>query len=1648
MPPAPLIHEKLEAFHRRWRHLILLRTACGAGAVLLGGLALAALLDRFLLVPDSVRIVLSAAVYLGTLLMAWWLAGRLLARRRDERTLARMVERAEPRLREDLLSAVELGGEGRGWDSPTFRARLRESVSGRLADVRVEALLPRRLVLRWLMAAGAVLTVCLLLLCLPGLRFSHALLRAAAPLANLERRGSFDIRLITPGPRDVVVPLGDAVPVTAQITGGQPARIELEAFEGGRSLGSKPMTADATGSFTATVQVNSQPVTYRVRADDSLTRRFTLLPRARPQVAQFTKTYRFPAYSRLPAKMLTEESGDLAALTGTEVELELHINQPVRSGELSLETETGTNSINLTVTAPDRLRGIITLTNAGTYRVRLVAAETGFESRLGAQFELRPLADLVPRVEITQPRKDLIAPADEVIDLRGRAEDDLALTGIVQAVRVNEGAWTEFPISNAPAPAVNIARRWDLLALNLNPGDQVATRLIATDLKGNRAESAPLKISIAAPGFDATRLRAFELTRAFRDSLTDLRQALRVAVKAATEAPSQAGRGASALQSKQVILRVSAEVTAAARAAARSWALLKQALPQVRPGREAAELTAAGWMLAQMHHGALAEAQAAINAMEAATGTNLNRTSVHPVTQPLKRAEDGAANLENLSGDLLAAQQADLLAETLAYLAGEYRRLADRAGDTNTSPPTREALSKRLSSLARESRTAEEMLNTAGGRLPRNMTSRLTLARETIGAARATLEKNLAANADAAALTAVTAQTHKALDSALTTLLPLQKELSTRAERARQSLAKQGGTAFATVDHLRQRGEALAKPQGRKGGSNDRKAAESVTQPTAAWPAAAAQLRARADLEEARPDADPRFVADLSHTLQAVEALRAAHGARMDQAVAPLKRLGTALRVIESHQELTDNLGAIRELAGQERFEPHAPVAGTARPRDWQWVAGSWPAIAGELRAAGMPGSAAAVIQEAGQTAPAAAVEQEMSARFTQRRLPLPVPERLEELLAHLTRAAEPLQPVVNAARGVIAEVVPALSERMKGLAAAAEQLEQQTAAEAARSDPAQTASTREAAKQLLEAQREFNRQIEELRAELRREANAQNLADAEGRERARDADDASAMLREPPQKAEESLREAAAPASPTPPPDNLRAAARQQRLTADVLKQLARHFDPQNKGNVAESRAALRQAESDLGLKSTMDAQYELARTMAEMAQKPPEEMLKALKQAAEQDPAVRKELQALARNALNAAENSLTQAAREEKALAAQVRAMADTQKRQAANLAEQAKLVRDEARKLAREDLPAAKAKSEEAGIKNANDLDTAAQALARAAKPGELPDAMEPLAREVEAMAGPLREASAMLREAQQTAAAAAKSGDAKARAAQAQTGRAADQAVRLAERAAEIAGALKSTAETNARKLSQAAPQQALIEQETRKAAELLERAGSLQQQLQNAQAAALQEVAAETRNLAETALPPARQALSSSPDAVTAEPPVQAARAALEEQVARLQAALSGAGSSPQTPNGAQQSEGTPTSQQQAQAMAKAMEKMNSQQAASPNGKPSAASAQQAQSLLASAQQKAMNAARASLQQAQDGQGAEGLTLAQGQAAGALPELAPLAPGEWGKLRRQDAAEMMQSRGEGVASEYRTMVETYFRVVAERVRQK
>src|SRR6185295_215418 len=108
-PLDPRIAAKLRAFAQRRRKLILVRGLCSAIGMLLGTMMIVALVDWLLVLSDEVRWTLSAAAYLAVLVVEWRTCLRQLVHAPDPRRLARLMEHAAPKLREDLLSAVELG---------------------------------------------------------------------------------------------------------------------------------------------------------------------------------------------------------------------------------------------------------------------------------------------------------------------------------------------------------------------------------------------------------------------------------------------------------------------------------------------------------------------------------------------------------------------------------------------------------------------------------------------------------------------------------------------------------------------------------------------------------------------------------------------------------------------------------------------------------------------------------------------------------------------------------------------------------------------------------------------------------------------------------------------------------------------------------------------------------------------------------------------------------------------------------------------------------------------------------------------------------------------------------------------------------------------------------------------------------------------------------------------------------------------------------------------------------------------------------------------------------------------------------------------------------------------------------------------------
>jgi len=185
----PVVMEKIGRFSRRRKALILWRGICGALAVWFATMITLALVDRFIVIPDIVRLVLSVTGYVATAVVFWVESGRHLVHLPGPREIARLIEVAAPQLREELLAAVELAETSRQphWDSDEFREAVQKVVASRVMRIEVEELLTGKMISTWLYSALIALALFLVLLVVPGLRFPQFFMRAALAIANMER---------------------------------------------------------------------------------------------------------------------------------------------------------------------------------------------------------------------------------------------------------------------------------------------------------------------------------------------------------------------------------------------------------------------------------------------------------------------------------------------------------------------------------------------------------------------------------------------------------------------------------------------------------------------------------------------------------------------------------------------------------------------------------------------------------------------------------------------------------------------------------------------------------------------------------------------------------------------------------------------------------------------------------------------------------------------------------------------------------------------------------------------------------------------------------------------------------------------------------------------------------------------------------------------------------------------------------------------------------------------------------------------------------------------------------------------------------------------------------------------------------------------
>jgi hypothetical protein len=359
------------------------------------------------------RVALLAAMLAAFLYAFWRLVWNELQRVEDDDTVALRIERGHPELKGRLISTVQLTRELRL--SPALATS--GDLIGALEAETIDA--SRAINFSDIINFGAIKKAALVALGLVLFAAGLAAWRAdfAKTLLSRLTLGSVDyptaarIVSLTPGGK---IPRGE--PFTAELRldaqGFIPDEATLEVRSASGETAILPMVkapdqADASLlRYICTMEHVLEDCSFRAIAHDARVKAWQeLAVLQRPEIKSLQLRYDFPAYANKPSE--TSTIGDLRALAGTNVHIDIRLNKPVTRARLQARTPTAVRDpIDLPLSENGTLASAdIAVTENGFYKILLTCVD-GFDNLNPIDYSVTAVKDRAPTVKITRPTQD------------------------------------------------------------------------------------------------------------------------------------------------------------------------------------------------------------------------------------------------------------------------------------------------------------------------------------------------------------------------------------------------------------------------------------------------------------------------------------------------------------------------------------------------------------------------------------------------------------------------------------------------------------------------------------------------------------------------------------------------------------------------------------------------------------------------------------------------------------------------------------------------------------------------------------------------------------------------------------------------------------------------------------------------------------------------------------------------------------------------------------------------------------------------------------------------------------------------------------------------------------------------------------------
>ncbi len=385
----------------------------------------------------------------------------------------RRAERATPDLEDRLTTFEERAGKA---DDP-FLELLAADTLARTADAEPSTLVPgNRLaalsgaglgclaVLVWIVAAG------------PGYLGYGASLLWTGP-----KKYAVPFYAISVTPGNITVRRNSDQLITARISGMKPDKAQLFArfasAAGWEPVAMQPAPDTGAGaSYQFVLAGLPENVEYYVAAGPLTSPHYKVRVVDLPSVKDIHVTYHYPQWTGMKPET-TEHSGDLRAIEGTDAQIEIETDRPLKDGQLTLD---GGPTLHLNGGAGNMYSATVHMDKDGAYH--FAAMDDGQPVRLSEDYFIATDKAMPPQIAIDRPTGDYRASPIEEVTVGVKASADFGLHDMHLHYSVNGGADHDLSLLNSPgAKSADGSTVLPLEDFKLVPGDIISVYATARD---------------------------------------------------------------------------------------------------------------------------------------------------------------------------------------------------------------------------------------------------------------------------------------------------------------------------------------------------------------------------------------------------------------------------------------------------------------------------------------------------------------------------------------------------------------------------------------------------------------------------------------------------------------------------------------------------------------------------------------------------------------------------------------------------------------------------------------------------------------------------------------------------------------------------------------------------------------------------------------------------------------------------------------------------------------------------------------------------------------------------------------------------------------------------------------------------------------